>query len=406
MKILIVDDNNAKVEKILAALVGIDGVDRDDFDIAFTVFDARRMLRDTVYDMMILDFVMPFRAGDRPRPDSAVALLTELRDRDSLHKPKHIVGLTAFEAGVEALQPIFSQQTWTIARYAEDAGDWAGQLRAAISWIREATRVNAPRGYETDVCIVTALQAPEYEAVLRNGWDWCSAEPVDDTTFVRRGSFTSRDQTFQAVSAHSPKMGMVPAALIASKLIQLTAPRLIVMAGICAGIRNRANFGDPIIADPCWNWQSGKHVVKDGEQDFEMRPEQVPLAQQLRARWEQLRGDREWWSKLRAEWPSPPDTELKVRLGPSVSGAAVLADASVVEQIKKQHGSLVGLEMESYGLLLAALTASSPRPLAFSCKAVCDLADDKKDDRWQAYAAYTSARAVTEFCERFMCDLS
>jgi hypothetical protein len=46
-----------------------------------------------------------------------------------------------------------------------------------------------------------------------------------------------------------------------------------------------------------------------------------------------------------------------------------------------------------------------PRPLAFSCKAVCDLADEKKDDRWQAYAAFTSARSITEFCERYMEDL-
>jgi nucleoside phosphorylase/CheY-like chemotaxis protein len=405
MKILIVDDNNAKVEKILAAVVELSGLSREDFDVAFTVLDAKRLLQSTVYDLMILDFVVPFRAGDRPGAESAVALLVELRDRETLRKPRHIIGLTAFDEGVDALQPIFSQQTWTIARYAENASEWAEQLRSAIQWIIKASRGSGRRSYETDVCIVTALQTPEYEAVLRNGWDWGAAEPIDDTTFVRRGRFKSGSQTLQAVSAHSPKMGMVPTALIASKLIQLAAPRLIVMAGICAGIRNRANFGDPIVADPCWDWQSGKHVAKDGAKNFEIRPEQVPLSQELRARWEQLRGDREWWSKLRADWPSPPDTELKVRLGPSVSGSSVLADAGVVDQIKAQHGSLVGLEMESYGLLLAALTASSPRPLAFSCKAVCDLADDRKDDSWQAYAAYTSARGVTEFCERYMHEL-
>lgn len=88
-----------------------------------------------------------------------------------------------------------------------------------------------------------------------------------------------------------------------------------------------------------------------------------------------------------------------------MSGSSVLADASIVDQIKAQHGSLLALEMEAYGLLLAGLTAPSPRPLAFSCKSVCDLADEGKDDRWQAYAAFTSARSIAEFCERYMADL-
>lgn len=28
---------------------------------------------------------------------------------------------------------------------------------------------------------------------------------------------------------------------------------------------------------------------------------------------------------------------------------------------------------------------------------MCDLADERKDDLWQAYAAYTSARVIQEF---------
>lgn len=406
MKILVVDDSNDKVEKVLSSIIGVGGLTRDDCDVAYTIFDARRLLAERNYDLLILDFVMPLRAGDRPQTESAVTLLTELRDREGLRKPRHIVGLTAFDEGVAALQPIFTQQTWTIVKYAAEETDWADQLQAAIRWIAESSDRPGERVYGVDVCLLAALQTPEYEALLRNGWDWQPAEPLDDTTFVRKGVFESAGRTYQAVSAHSPKMGMVPAGLLAAKLIHLLRPKLISMVGICAGIKGRTNFGDPVVGDPCWDWQSGKHVVKDGAQNFEIRPDQVPLAQQLRVRWEQLRGDREFWSALRGEWPSAPDTELRLRMGPSVSGSAVLADASMVDQIKAQHGSLMALDMEAYGVLLAAISASSPRPLAFSCKSVCDLADEKKDDRWQTYAAFTSARATTEFLERYMGDLN
>jgi hypothetical protein len=45
----------------------------------------------------------------------------------------------------------------------------------------------------------------------------------------------------------------------------------------------------------------------------------------------------------------------------------------------------------------AARTAPWPRSTAFTCNSVCDLVDERKDDLWQAYAAYTSARVTQEF---------
>jgi len=177
------------------------------------------------------------------------------------------------------------------------------------------------------------------------------------------------------------------------------------MAGICAGVKGKSNYGDPVVADSCWDWQSGKHVLKDGEREFEIAPDQIPLAAVLRSRWEQFRGDRDFWRNIKDEWAGAPDADIRVRLGPSVSGSSVLANADIVESIKLQHRALLGLEMEGYGVLSAARMAPCPRPLAFSCKSVCDFADDRKDDRWQTYAAYTSARAIREFFERYMHEL-
>lgn len=405
MRILLIEDSADKIARVVERLINVDGVSREDIDVAFTASDGRKFLREQAYSVLILDLVIPNRAGDSPTWDNAEELLIDLRDRDHLKKPVHIIGLTAYAEGETALSPIFVQQTWTIIRYDPTEASWSDQLERAIDWAVKASKQETSKTYGIDVCILTALAVPEFEAVVRGGWKWDAAVPLDDITFVRYGSFESNGRKWKAATAHSPRMGMLPAGLLASKIIATLRPKYLVLSGICAGIKGRANYGDPVVADPCWDWQSGKHVLKDGESSFEIRPDQISLNDEVRAKWEQLKADKPFWSKVKESWPGAPDTDLRVRLGPSVSGSSVLANADVLSDIKRQHGALVGLEMEAYGVLSAPRMAPRPRPIAFSCKSVCDFADDSKDDRWQTYAAYTSVAGITEFFTRYMDQL-
>ena len=70
---------------------------------------------------------------------------------------------------------------------------------------------------------LTALRAPEYEAVMRNGWTWEAAKPVDNVLFVQRAEFQSGGRTCVAHAAVAPRMGMVSTALTAAKLIEHAA---------------------------------------------------------------------------------------------------------------------------------------------------------------------------------------
>jgi nucleoside phosphorylase len=93
-----------------------------------------------------------------------------------------------------------------------------------------------------------------------------------------------------------------------------------------------------------------------------------------------------------------------MHIGPIASGSAVVADESVLPAILEQQRQLIGLEMEAYGLMAAA-HAASPKPIAFVLKSVCDFASAKKDDRFQAYAAYTSANALRVFLEKYIDEI-
>lgn len=58
--------------------------------------------------------------------------------------------------------------------------------------------------------------------------------------------------------------------------------------------------------------------------------------------------------------------------------------------------------METYGVFVAADEAPSPKPLVFSMKSVVDFGDGLKDDHYQKYAAYTSARSLKHFVEHHL----
>ena len=405
MKILIVDDSNEKAEKIVACIVDGAGISRDAIDVAFTVNDAKAKLRDTVYDLMILDIVVPLRGGERAQSEHSMALHIELRDRETLKKPRQIIGLTAYEEGYVALEPVFAQQSWAIIRYKSESNEWREQILRSVVYLERAKSEQSNQKYETDVVIISALETPEHDAIRRNGWAWSAPEPLDDTTFYQKATFSSGSGQFTAAASYCQKFGMVSAALLSAKMIQALRPRYVAMPGICAGVKGKCNYGDVIIAEPCWNWQTGKHLVKDGTKQFAIQPEQLTIPASIRSKWDQLRLDKQVWQKMKDEWRDPPETDLKARIGPSVSGSAVLADAEIVESIKQQHRGLIAVEMEAFGVFSATQLASRPRPTAFTCKSVCDFADEQKDDRWQAYAAYTSASALTVFLERYMTDL-
>ena len=405
MKILIAEDSNEKIGQIRQVLASM-GLKDEQSDISYTVSDAKQCLAKTDYDLLILDVILPARPGDEPKHSNSVVLLTELTERNSLRRPRHILGLTAYDQAIKDAGPAFVNKTWSVIKYSADKDDWKEQIRNSISYIQ-----NAPAGpwlaqYRMDVCFITALQSPEYEALMRNGWSWAPAEPLDDNTFVRRTKFVSKKREFTAVAAFAPTMGMVSAALLAAKLIDRLAPRFLAMAGICGGVRTKTGIGDVLVADPTWDWQSGKHFVKDSTHGFAIAPEPIPLATFVRARFDQLRSDTQLLSKIRNDFAKPAPTELKIKPGPIASGSSVLADTDVLQFVTGQNRNLVGVEMEAYGVAAASRMARHPRPTHIVCKSVCDFADEVKSSDWQEYAAHCSAQVLKEFFERYMVEIA
>lgn len=406
MRVLIVDDNasrSRKVVELLGSLPAEGGVEV----IAVNHADAARdELSESYFDLLIIDIVIP-RSSCDPSPDASksLALLMEIVDADLLVKPGYVLGITAFDSAHDEVAASFSARTWTVLRADETSNDWLDQLRACFLYISRVKEQPQNIGYGLDVLVLTALRSPEMDAVHRIPWTWEAERPIDDVTFIREGSFSSRGKPLSVCTAVAHRMGLVPMALTAGKLISKLKPRLVVMPGICAGVRGRVELGDVVFAELSWDYQVGKHHVQaDSISSFAIEPYAIPSASSVSAKIDQLSRDDELWAGIAKEWVERVRPPRLIR-APMASGSSVLADAAVTELIVHQQRKVAAIEMEAYAMYAAAEFATSPRPVAIALKAVCDFADSSKDDAVQPYASYVSAQAMRVFLERYATDL-
>jgi nucleoside phosphorylase len=79
-----------------------------------------------------------------------------------------------------------------------------------------------------------------------------------------------------------------------------------------------------------------------------------------------------------------------IHKGGMVSGSAVVADGKIVEDYIEQRG-IEGIDMEAYGVAFAC-SHHPNKPEVLILKAICDFADEAKNDIYQTAAAYVSAQ--------------
>lgn len=405
MKVLIVDDNDLRIGQIVNHLVA-NGVSRDSIEDRRTAHQARAALRNERFDLLLLDLLLPNRVEDAPTIDASLALLAELTERDTLIKPRKVVGLTAYSEAAQSADGKFTNGTWTIIQTSELSDEWLVAISNCVRYLELEGQQRPAPCYDLDLLIVTALADPEMSAVERLDWNWQPREPWDDITFIRRGTASTAAGDIRVVAATAERMGMVSTAAMTTKLILGLRPRLCIMPGICAGIRTRAELGDVIFAESAWDYQSGKISTGTGSVTrFEMSPHQVSVDPVLVGKIDDLIADHTLLSAVRRGWPNPPPHELKLIRAPVATGSAVLADSNTANQVIVQNRKVRGVEMELYGMYLSSNQAPAPRPLFFGIKSVCDFADATKNDDYQAYAAYTSAQVMRVFVERYFATL-
>lgn len=404
-KILIVDDTLKRYKPVVDRLIG-EGISRSSIKMITSSNEALEELKSTQYDLLVLDILVPAWPDSEPDHQNSLDLIFAVKNDPEILKPNSIVGITADQNAADEALPEFQENTWTIVSYSAVSDAWVGSIVNCVRYLREKSNNSEPATFNYDLAVVCALPTPELEEVLRLPWEWSPSKPLDETTFFREGKVCVEGKTYKVAALGASRMGMVSTAVTVVKAINNLRPRVIAMTGICAGHKSKVNLGDVLVADPAWDFQSGKMVSVKGKTKMEFSPHQIPLSAFLRSRFEQIANDRQFVSDITNEFGSDAPSGFKLRIGPVASGGAVLADGKIIDDIRQlQNRDLLGIEMEIYGAYAAAQQASYPQPRVLALKGVCDYADKDKHDGAQRFAAFASARTLERFVEKFAADL-
>lgn len=401
-KILIIDDKPSKYSSFLGKIDRPINLDQD-VTVVTNIRDGLGELQKNHFDVLILDMLLPEVPWGDPVEDGGVKLLEYLDEDPDLKLPKYIIGITASADHIEAVEAAFQSKPWVLLKTSNGA-PWEGRLLALIRHAIDSETAQDAAKYQTDVCLITALRQPEFEALTRTPIHLADPVLIDSATYVQTGTLVSNGKELSVIVGCCLRMGSTESALLAAKLIDRFRPKIFGLAGICAGLEHKVTYGDVIVAHPCWDYTMSSKITKgpDGVTTVANAPDFIAIEDDISARFGNLSSDKSYLSNLLDNWQGEkPRNPPQIVVGPSATGPAVIADASVFTELRKtQHRETVGLEMEAYGVYCAVRKATRPRPLVFSAKGVCDYASFLKDDKYQKYAAYTSASIVTEFLSR------
>lgn len=390
IKILVVDDEYAKISAISEVVNNLDSAIQ--IEHASTSQEARRKLKDHEYDLLIIDLNLPAALGASPTRNGGLDFFDFLLLDQAVLLPD-VIFLSALEDSLEEAEQAVNERGAIFCSYSpSDSGNWKKILSGKIKYASQRrARINAasPR---FDVVVMTALGEPELSAVLKLDYGWKPLRFSNDPTGYHTGEIPRASGNLSVVAASAWRKGMPSSAALLSKMVARFQPKYVVMLGICAGVKGKTNYGDVIVADPSWDWGSGKHgETKDGARVFMAAPYPHPLDTHISQLAMEIGNDKVA-RELQAGWNGDlPAGKLSIRVGPMASGAAVLATSDAMQPITAQNREVLGVEMEAYAVMASADFACKPSPIPVAIKSVCDFADAEKNDLWQSYAAYTSA---------------
>lgn len=399
MKVLIIDDDDIKIKVITRFLLELKGFDEKNIIECTNIVDGKRELRLNKYDILLLDMQLPTRDKGLPMPKAGLAFLNELRNHRRYNQPKLIIGITAFEKELNSVKDDFDNMLEHIVYFSPTSDGWKNQLTEKFDYFLSCEENLIQYNY--DVAIVCALKTPELDAVKKAIGGW-SEEVVenDKGTKYYTSSFNGRS----IIIASAAQMGMPASTALSMKVIHLFKPKYLFMSGICAGVEGSVNLGDIIVVEQSWDYGSGKINFKDDQQVFQIEPYPLRLGAALKANAVELQGKKDVIASIQNNWIGGEANKnvLRVHIGPMPSGAAVIANKDVANQVKDgQHRKLLGIEMEAYGAMCAAEYSPEPKPEVMVVKSVCDFADNKKNDDFHLYAAYTSASFIVEYIKEY-----
>lgn len=265
---------------------------------------------------------------------------------------------------------------------------------------------NGLEPFNADVVIICAMETPEMERMLslccyeqRNS----ICDVVVNGHIFKTLIYNMNGHIINLAFGTQRSMGMTSATILAAKALNTFNPKLIVMTGICAGVKKKVQLGDVVVGDPVFNYNAGKNIGGEFIPEFH----QINLQRKVTDLARLMKQDSTFIQDLRNSWSDKEGKplrkgEINIIIGPLATGSAVIANEKIVEGIINNQRDVVAIDMESYGIAQAAYELKTEEIPWLVVKGVQDFADSEKCDDCRNYAAHVSAFFALEFIVRFI----
>ncbi len=263
------------------------------------------------------------------------------------------------------------------------------------STVGDKTSDLGPGEQQVDFAIITALPKEAQAIVSRLEKPEVRRFEDKDIRTYHYGAIPIRntDQEYRVVVVLLPGMGNVSAANAVTDTITHWQPRFVLMVGIAGGIpQDDLDLGDVVVADQIVGYEYGKITEKGIKPRDRVYPASALLLDRIHNFW-----DTGWAQQVNVPRPENAARLVsKLFVGPIASGNKVVASTKFRQQLIKHWPKLVGLEMEGEGVFAAAFDRPQI-PATLVIRGICDMADERKSDDWQEYAANAAAAFAISF---------
>jgi len=137
MKVLLVDDNEPRAEKLRAWMIKL-GIANENIQTTDNTSAARALLTRNYFDVLLLDVVVPKRHKEQARWMHGIELLSYVASSARARKPEKIIGITAHTEDISAFRGEFENHCLSVIEIKDNAGEWQARLSSAFNYTRSS----------------------------------------------------------------------------------------------------------------------------------------------------------------------------------------------------------------------------------------------------------------------------
>ena len=355
VKILLIDDDNVRTRTITSCVKDID----IHVEAATTKQHALELMSRVQFDLVIIDIMLPENSSAiTPSKYAGMELIDDIMNLNKIKTPQNIVGVTSEEEVFNEVKSQFDSKMIPIIYWKQSDETWKESLKYKVKYLVKNSYQQNIRNI--DSVIITAVD-DEYDAVKDSMADWKELYLEDDPCIYLFNKYTVAGEEKTLLLVKLQEMGMTAASNVCTKIILKFSPEKIIMVGICGGVKGKVDLGDLIVASTSWDYGNGKIKPKlptahKAYYEFEAAPNQIPSSyvglDKFKASSQHI------FEQIIKEWNDihqGAEINSKLHIGPMPSGAAVICDSALYEQIiRPQHRKCLGLDMETYAIYYAA----------------------------------------------------